>query len=78
MTTVAPSAAAISRLVDAHRAAAVEHPRVAVCGINPHNGDNGANGREENDVNEPALDVARGRGGHIVGLFPADTIFLRA
>jgi 4-hydroxythreonine-4-phosphate dehydrogenase len=70
--------AAVDLVAGALRAAGVEHPRVAVCGLNPHNGDHGAFGREEIDVIAPALEVARGRGVQIVGLFPADTIFLRA
>ena len=70
--------AAIDLVVRSLEAAGVREPRVAVCGINPHNGDNGAFGREEIDVIAPALDIARARGVNIVGLFPADTIFLRA
>lgn len=59
-------------------AAGVPHPRIAVCGLNPHNGDNGTFGREEIDVILPTLVRARERGVAIVGMFPADTIFLRA
>ncbi len=53
-------------------------PRIAVCGLNPHNGDNGTFGREEIDVIAPAIEAARRRGSNIVGMFPADTIFLKA
>jgi 4-hydroxythreonine-4-phosphate dehydrogenase len=53
-------------------------PRVAVCGFNPHNGDNGAFGREEIDVIAPAVDEARKLGYDAQGPFPADTIFVRA
>jgi 4-hydroxy-L-threonine phosphate dehydrogenase PdxA len=69
---------AIDLVVRSLAAAGVPNPRVAVCGINPHNGDNGTFGREEIDVIAPALEVARARGVNIVGLYPADTIFLRA
>ena len=53
-------------------------PRIAVCGLNPHNGDNGAFGREEIDVIGPAVEEARRQGLPAEGPYPADTIFLRA
>jgi 4-hydroxythreonine-4-phosphate dehydrogenase len=58
--------------------AGVAQPRVAVCGLNPHNGDGGAYGREEIDVIAPGVELARSRGFAAEGPFPADTIFLRA
>jgi len=58
--------------------AGVAKPRVAVCGLNPHNGDGGAYGREEIDVIEPGVAMARARGFPADGPFPADTIFVRA
>jgi len=54
------------------------HPRIAVCGLNPHNGDNGAFGREEIDVIGPGVELARQRGFPADGPFPADTAFVRA
>jgi 4-hydroxythreonine-4-phosphate dehydrogenase len=60
------------------RASGIAQPRVAVCGLNPHNGDNGAFGREEIDVIEPGVALARERGYPADGPFPADTIFVRA
>ena len=53
-------------------------PRIAVCGLNPHNGDGGAYGREEIDIIEPGVALARSRGFPADGPFPADTIFVRA
>ena len=53
-------------------------PRVAVCGLNPHNGDGGAYGREEIEVIGPGVELARSRGFPADGPFPADTIFVRA
>lgn len=53
-------------------------PRIAVCGLNPHNGDNGSFGREEIDVIGPAVEEAKRQGLPATGPFPADTIFLRA
>ncbi len=52
-------------------------PRIAVCGLNPHNGDNGSFGREEIDVIGPAVQAARARGLPADGPFAADTIFLK-
>jgi len=49
-----------------------------VCGLNPHNGDNGAFGREEIEVIGPGVELARSRGFAADGPFPADTVFVRA
>ena len=53
-------------------------PRIAVCGLDPHTGDNSGFGREELDVIGPAVEAARRRGLPAEGPYPADTIFLRA
>ena len=53
-----------------------EHPRIAVCGLNPHAGENGHLGREEQQVIEPALHQARSQGLDVQGPFPADTLFV--
>ena len=53
-------------------------PRIAVCGLNPHNGENGSFGREEIDIIGPAVEEAKRLGYSALGPFPADTIFLRA
>jgi 4-hydroxy-L-threonine phosphate dehydrogenase PdxA len=53
-------------------------PRIAVCGLNPHNGDGGNYGREEIDVIAPGIELAKQAGVHADGPFPADTIFVRA
>ena len=55
----------------------VAKPRIAVCGLNPHNGDNGSFGREEIEIIGPAVEAARARGLTVDGPFAADTIFLR-
>jgi 4-hydroxythreonine-4-phosphate dehydrogenase len=69
---------AVALIRDALVQAGIEQPRIAVCGLNPHNGDNGAFGREEIEVIGPALEEARRRGLPCEGPYPADTIFLRA
>jgi 4-hydroxythreonine-4-phosphate dehydrogenase len=48
-------------------------PRLALCALNPHAGDGGRFGREDDEVLAPA---ARAAG--IAGPFPADTVFVRA
>jgi len=53
----------------------IEHPRIAVAGLNPHAGEGGAMGREEIDVIVPALDRLRAGGLDITGPLPADTMF---
>ena len=59
-------------------ATGVAQPRIAVCGLNPHNGDNGSFGREEIEVIGPTVGEAKAMGFPVEGPFPADTIFLRA
>jgi 4-hydroxythreonine-4-phosphate dehydrogenase len=56
----------------------VENPRVAVCGLNPHAGERGILGDEEQRLIEPAIRVAREQGVRVEGPFPGDTIFGRA
>jgi 4-hydroxythreonine-4-phosphate dehydrogenase len=53
-------------------------PRLAVCGLNPHAGEHGVIGTEEQDELRPAIDACRSRGVSVDGPFPSDTIFLRA
>ena len=57
----------------------IAHPRIAVCGLNPHAGEGGHLGREEIDVIAPAIaDVAREGIAELVGPLPADTMFVPA
>jgi len=59
--------------------AGIEHPRIAVCGINPHAGENGLFGRgEEEQKIVPGLEQARAEGIDALGPLPADTVFFRA
>ena len=55
-----------------------EHPRVAVCGLNPHAGENGMFGNDEAVKIVPAIETAKSRGINCQGPFPADTVFLQA
>jgi len=56
----------------------VARPRVAVCGLNPHAGENGLLGDEESRIIEPAIRVAHEHGWQVEGPFPGDTVFNRA
>ncbi|KQR81671.1 4-hydroxythreonine-4-phosphate dehydrogenase [Burkholderia sp. Leaf177] len=71
-------AGAIGMLTRALQDAGVESPRIGVCGLNPHNGDNGNYGNEEGEIIEPGMKLALADGFASEGPFPADTIFLRA
>ena len=50
-------------------------PRILVCGLNPHAGEDGHLGREELDIIIPALERLRAEGMHLIGPLPADTLF---
>lgn len=69
----------IVRTDDALRRSGIEQPSIAVCGINPHAGENGLFGRgEEAEKIVPAVERARAEGIDAQGPLPADTIFFRA
>lgn len=53
-------------------------PRIAVAGLNPHAGEEGLFGDEEQREIVPAIEAARSEGLHVVGPLPADTLFSRA
>ncbi|AKS42943.1 4-hydroxythreonine-4-phosphate dehydrogenase PdxA [Wenzhouxiangella marina] len=52
---------------------AIERPRIAVLGLNPHAGEGGYLGREEIEVIEPVLEAERQAGLDLIGPLPADT-----
>ena len=51
-------------------------PRIGVCGLNPHAGEQGHLGNEEIRIIAPAIEKMRARGMQITGPLPADTIFV--
>jgi len=79
-TLLAPHkvADAIGMIHGALQASGKASPRIAVCGLNPHNGDNGNYGDEEGRIIEPGVRMAAERGFQADGPFPADTAFVRA
>jgi 4-hydroxythreonine-4-phosphate dehydrogenase len=54
----------------------IARPRIAVCGLNPHAGESGHLGTEEQRVIKPALNSARELGLDVHGPYPADTLFV--
>ena len=56
----------------------IARPRIAVAGLNPHAGESGLFGHEEETAIAPAIAACRGRGLDVSGPFPGDTIFVRA
>jgi 4-hydroxythreonine-4-phosphate dehydrogenase len=53
----------------------IAKPKIYICGLNPHAGENGHLGKEEILVMQPALDELRAEGMNLIGPLPADTIF---
>ena len=69
----------IRRGHDALEESGIANPRIGVCGINPHAGENGLVGRgEEREKIVPAVEACRRRGWNVEGPLPADTLFYRA
>jgi len=53
----------------------IKKPRILVCGLNPHAGENGHLGTEETEIIEPALKMLKKSGMDLQGPLPADTAF---
>ena len=78
-----PSALTIERIVSKGRALirglqrqfGIENPRIGVAGLNPHAGENGALGREEIDLIQPAMERLAEEGYDLVGPMPPDIMF---
>ncbi len=56
----------------------IARPRIAVCGLNPHAGESGLFGDEEQIAIGPAIGDARSEGIDATGPYPADTLMSRA
>jgi len=56
----------------------IDEPVINVCGLNPHAGEGGHLGNEDQDVIAPALDSLRSEGMQLRGPLPADTAFIDA
>ena len=55
----------------------IKKPNFALCGFNPHAGENGILGREELDILLPTVEYLRTRGINITNPMPADTLFIK-
>ena len=56
----------------------IPHPQIAVCGLNPHSGEEGFLGKEEKNFIQPAIKKLNNRfSKNFFGPFPSDTLFLR-
>lgn len=53
-------------------------PRIAVCGLNPHAGEHGLFGEEDERFILPAIEAARSKGINVDGPHAGDTVFLKA
>lgn len=56
----------------------IKEPKFALCGFNPHSGEDGILGREEIDILIPAVEELRKKGINITNPLPADTLFIKA
>ncbi len=78
-----PQVLTIERIVSKGRAAirglqrqfGIDQPRIAVAGLNPHAGEDGALGREEIDIIAPAIERLREEGADVSGPYPPDIMF---
>ncbi|MCP1213401.1 4-hydroxythreonine-4-phosphate dehydrogenase PdxA [Acetobacter okinawensis] len=53
----------------------LSHPRLAFAGLNPHAGEHGLMGREEQEIILPAINTLRAQGLNVSGPLPPDTMF---
>ena len=60
---------------DLRRRFGIEQPRLAIAGLNPHAGEDGAIGKEDETVIKPAIQFLRSEGINAIGPLPADTMF---
>lgn len=56
----------------------INAPKFALCGFNPHSGEDGILGREEIEILNPAVKELRKKGINITDPLPADTLFVKA
>jgi len=56
----------------------IKSPKIAVCGLNPHAGEDGLFGNEESEIILPALEKARKEQIKVEGPLPPDTVFFKA
>jgi len=67
---------AIKMTDDIMKRLSFDRPRIGIAALNPHVGEGGLCGREEIDVIGPAIEAAREQHVEVVGIYPADTLYL--
>lgn len=77
---ITPERETITIRLAAHacRQLGLENGRIAVAGLNPHAGEEGRFGREDEDIIRPVIEQLRAEGVNVSGPYPGDTIFMRA
>jgi 4-hydroxythreonine-4-phosphate dehydrogenase len=55
----------------------IKNPKIGICALNPHAGEEGVLGHEENDKIDPAILKAKKKGISVFGPYPSDTLFTR-
>jgi len=63
--------------LDALRALGIAQPRIAVCGLNPHAGENGVLGKEDDAIIAPVIREYQAKGETLSGPYPGDTVFIK-
>lgn len=56
----------------------IANPRIAVAGLNPHAGEHGLFGAEDDEIIRPAIQLAQSQGMDVSGPWPGDTVFMHA
>ena len=62
---------------DLHKKFGIKNPKINICGLNPHSGEDGYIGKEEKDIISPAISSLKKSGYNVFGPFSADTIFTK-
>ena len=62
---------------DLHEKFGIKNPRINICGLNPHSGEDGYIGKEEKEIISPAISSLKKSGYNVFGPFSADTIFTK-
>jgi len=63
---------------DLKRRFAIDAPEIVVCGLNPHAGEGGHLGHEDDEIIVPVINALQNKGMNVRGPIPADTAFLPA
>jgi len=67
----------ILALIELRKKLGDKNPRIAVCGLNPHAGENGLLGAEDKTVIQPVVEALRHEGHAVSGPLSGDTVFYR-